>query len=410
MLRYSIALGLLSPLVIAGTLYSLWQRGGGLRYLLQRFGFGYQGITTNSVWIHAASVGEVNAVLPLVKEILDKQPDLPILFTTNTSTGAKTVSSKLPATIKHVYLPLDFNFAVKRFLQLFQPRCALIVETELWLNLYRQCSNKDIPILLLNGRLSKKTLNCPAWLKPVLRRCLHYVHTILARNETDRENFIKLGAKTNNIEVTGNIKFARTNHSTENNINISRPYILAASTHEGEESLLFNIWPSLPLDRHILVLAPRYPERRDAVISAARAAKLKIAVRSHGDAIEEQTDVYLVDTLGELSQFITEAEIVFMGGSLVPRGGQNVLEPAHQGKAIITGPHTFTFDDEIGALLEAGAIIQVADAQELSEQLSTLLTNPKLALRLGNNANTFMQQQADVIDRYEQKIRSILSI
>lgn len=410
-IRYRFLLMLLAPLIPLLVLREAWRRKGGKKYIVQRLGFCFPVLKSSPIWLHAASVGEVNAAWPLLEQLRREHPQLPLLITTNTPTGARTVHAKFGDNITHAYLPLDYAFTVRRFLNAVGPRCALIMETELWPNLYSRCRTRGIPVYLLNGRLDK-TRRLPGFLRPVLAGCLQNVTHILARGRSDRECFIHYGANPQTTVELGNIKFAAppVAHISKPIPLPSRPYVLAASTHAGEEDQLANIWRALDRKDLLLVIAPRYPERRDAILKQLARLPLKVTVRSRGEMPDAHSDIYLVDTLGELNAFMAEALLIFMGGSLVPRGGQNLLEPARLGKAIVTGPHTFTFTDEVNELLANEALIQVTDENRLQQTLLELLDNPEKTRRLGENARTLMNSRRHIVQDYLQTLKQLGAI
>ena len=283
------------------------------------------------------------------------------------------------------------------------------METELWPNLYYGCKQQNVPIAIVNARLSKRTLNMPRWLGPVARFCLTQTSAILARNKRDKLGYIRLGANPNKVKVVGNIKYAAQAQAAikHSNVQFDRPYVLAASTHDNEEQQLVELWKTLNLESHLLVVAPRYPDRRQTILDIIIKTGLTVAVHSRKEPVNKETDIYLVDTLGELAAFTSNAELVFMGGSLVPRGGQNVLEPAKLGKATITGPHSFTFAEDIKALRKADAIVTVNSANELKSAISHLLQNPDRRKELGDNAYKFMHARADVAQRYVEELTKL---
>lgn len=406
--RYRFLLALLAPLIPLLVLRESWRRKGGKKYIAQRLGVCFPALKSSPVWLHAASVGEVNAAWPLLEQLRREHPHSSLLITTNTPTGARTVHAKFGENVMHAYLPLDYAHAVRRFLSATHPRCALIMETELWPNLYTQCHRRGIPIYLLNGRLDK-TRRLPGFLRPVLTDCLQNVTHILARGRSDRERFIHYGANPQTTVELGNIKFAAPPVTPVSKpVTLpSKPYVLAASTHAGEEYLLAKIWLALNRKDLLLVIAPRYPERRDAILKQLARLPLKITVRGRGETPGPDSDIYLVDTLGELNTFMTEAVLVFMGGSLVPRGGQNLLEPARLGKAIVTGPHTFTFTAEVSELLANEALIQVTDENGLQQILPELLNNPEKARRLGENAMTLITSRRHIVQDYLQTLKRL---
>ena len=400
LLKYNVLLWALSlPLAIFTVGQAL--RRGGWRYALQRLGWAYPRSPQRPIWLHAASVGEVIAALPLIERLQARCPDVTILLTTTTATGAAVATQRLPASVAHVYLPIDWRGAVRRFLRRTQPRCALIMETELWPNLYRHCNERGIPLVVINGRLSARTLRADTWMRSVYRSTLAQVDAVLARSETDRAAFVELGAPAQRVSVIGNIKFSAGAAARDTlPFHIERPYLLAASTHHDEELQLARLWQNLAHAEYLLVIAPRHPQRANTILQTLATAQFNVAVRSRGDVVTAQTDVYLADTLGELSIFILGADMVFMGGSLVPVGGHNILEPARAGKATLFGPYMRNFADEAHALLHANAAVQVHNAIELGEQITALLHNPQHCKELGQRAQALLHEHADIADRY----------
>jgi 3-deoxy-D-manno-octulosonic-acid transferase len=408
-LRYRLLLALLSPFVLAHLFYYALRRNGGRRYIYERLGIYTQPCPANSIWLHAASVGEVNAAIPLLKLLFQHYPDRHWLLTTNTATGAQTVKQKLDKNVRHCYLPLDYRFSVQRFLRRHQPCCSLIMETELWPNLYHACKRQKIPLALINARLSKKSLHMPRFLYKVAKTCLAQVDIILARGQQDQKAFIQLGAGADKIRMIGNIKYAAhtAGRSIHRESRFDRPYILAASTHADEEAQLATMWKGLNISSHLLVIVPRYPDRRQAVLDDINRAGLNVAVHSRSEPVNKDTDVYLIDTLGELAGFMADAAIVFMGGSLVPRGGQNVLEPAAMGRTIITGLLSYTFAEDIEAMQASDAILLIKDIDELGKTITELLQNPDRARQIGDNASRFIEKRADVAERYLDAIKKL---
>jgi 3-deoxy-D-manno-octulosonic-acid transferase len=383
-------------------LWMTWRHGrreGEPGYLQARLGYGAS-TPGGAIWLHAASVGEVNAAMPLLAALASSYPNRPLLLSTATASGARIARNKLPAEAQHVFLPLDFPFAVRRFLDRHRPSCALIMETELWPNLYQACAASQIPLLIINGRLSKRTLGSGRWLRRLYRHTLAHSTMVLARSEADAQGFRELGAA--RCEVIGNIKFdAAPRAETISPLDLGRPYVLAASTREGEEILLLKAWRRLRdegMELPLLVIAPRHPQRREAILRDLAAENL--ALRSRQEEITADTTIYLADTFGELSMLMAGAEWVFVGGSLVNKGGQNLLEPAALGKAVLFGPHMDNFRDETRILLEAGGAQQVADVDELVEAMDGLLHNPKRAEQMGIKARQQIELRSDMAERY----------
>ncbi|MDH5324060.1 MAG: 3-deoxy-D-manno-octulosonic acid transferase [Gammaproteobacteria bacterium] len=396
---------ILSVAWIPVLLLSLWQslRHKQLRFLLQRFAIQIPKQSVHPVWVHAASVGEVMAAIPLVQQLQKESPQIPIVVTTITPTGANIVQHRLSG-VQHVYLPLDTRGNVCTFLQRIRPLCALIMETELWPQLYSQCRQQQVPLLCINARLSDRTMNTKAWVRKLYAYTVRNVSAILAKSQQDAENFLQLGADPAVIQVIGNIKFAAVPQTQDAQPLLQVPYVLAASTHANEEELIAKAWLKRNLPQ-ILVIAPRHPHRRDSILKQLSVLTSHIAVRSRGDTIKNDTRIYLADTLGELQSFMAFAQVVFMGGSLVPVGGHNILEPAQLAKAILFGPYMHNFDEESTLLLEQLAAVQVEDAEELLQQLEVLLRSEPKCQTLGERAQILVRQQQQVLQRYMEQIR-----
>ncbi|MCW8840759.1 MAG: glycosyltransferase, partial [Gammaproteobacteria bacterium] len=336
-------------------------------------------------------------------QLQQHQPEQPLLLTTATPSGARAARAKLPPGVEHAYFPIDWRRSVRGFLAAYRPRCALIMETELWPNLYCECPQREIPLLLINGRLSARTSRVRPWLRRLYSLCLQQVTAVLARSEQDRASFITLGAPRERCEVIGNIKFSsapRTERVTPTEL--GRPYVLAASTRSGEEALVMEAWHQAKADGHLLVIAPRHPQRREQILATLKGEE--VAVRSRQDALSAKTSVYLADTFGELPGLIAGAELVFMGGSLVAKGGQNILEAAALGRAPLFGPHMENFRTESETLLDGGGAIQVEDSTELAKKIAMLLADAPLREQMGERARLLVDERRDMASRYREAI------
>ncbi len=403
-LSYRLLLRLLSPALL---LYTARQGrlGGEKGYLRARLGHGPR-YGERPLWLHAASVGEVNAVIPLLRALQQRHPGLPLLLTTTTPSGAQRARALLPEGVAHDTLPIDLPPAVARFLSRVRPRALLPVETEIWPQLYSACADAGVPVVIVNGRLSSKTLEANRWLRGLYRGALQSVSAVLARGTGDAEGFCRLGAPAERVQTLGNIKFAAEAVEAEA-IDLGRPYLLAASTREGEERLVVEAW-LLSKREELLVIAPRHIQRLEAILTELAPLGLECAVRSRDDAVSDTTQLYIADTFGELRGFMAGAELVFMGGSLVEKGGHNLLEPAALGKAVICGPHMDNFTDETRLLREADALLQVASAGELASTLATLMDDDEQRIALGQHARTMMVKQGAVLENYLQHLESCL--
>lgn len=403
---YRLVLLLLSPYVVFYTLRRS-VHDGGWRYLKQRFGFALPRPSQRPLWAHCASVGEVHAAAPLLDALHVRFPKLPILVTTNTPTGAAALHRRLPAVATHCYLPLDWSYATRGFARRVRPQAALVMETELWPHLFANTTAAGASIVIVNGRLSHRSLKVPRWLRRAQRTALQRVTAVLARNEDDAAGFVTLGAQADRVEVVGNLKFASMPANTATCARlVEQPYWLAASTHAPEERVCAQAQlrnPQLPL----LVIAPRYPDRGTALATELTRLGARVALRSRGDAVSDTTQVYIADTLGEIDTLLSGAELAFMGGSLMPRGGQNVLEAARHGCPVIVGPHMHNFADETRRLLAAGALLQLADSDALQETIVSLHADPQRRAELRAALLDVMRTQAQVLDRYVERLSAL---
>jgi len=400
-MSYRIIIFLLWPVLFLYTL-KITLRDKSSRYFFQRLGFSYadKNINNKSIyWIHCASVGEVNTYMPLHHKLIEQLPDTHFIITTNTTTGASTIDKHNAARTTHCYLPVESGFAIKRFLNSYKPTRCLIMETEIWPLLYKHCARKNISISIINARLSHRTLNANHWIKGIYKNSLKQVNKILCKSEQEVIHFKQLGATDEQLSSTGNLKFALSAGSnTTKPISLSaRPFCLAASTHNNEEQQLARLWTELETST-LLVIAPRHPNRSEQIQKQLNELNINYAVRSKQQAISDTTQIYIADTLGELTDFMAGAEFVFMGGSLIPHGGQNILEPARLGKTIVCGPHMYNFTDEVELLKSNNACIQVNDIKELKTTFTQLLKSPNSSM--GTIAKQVLSQQGKVLENY----------
>lgn len=383
-------------------LYTLWQslRAFELRYFLQRLAIFFAGpINKNGIWIHAASVGEVNAVIPLILKIQQENPELPITLTSNTVTSASIAKKQLPDNIQHYYFPLDYRWAIKRIINKIKPKTIFIVETEFWPNLYTQAHQKNIPLIIINGRISEKTLYAKNWLKNIYAEILALVTKVFTRSETDQSRFITLGLDSNKTEVLGNIKFSAETQQHIEAINLTRSYVLAASTREDEEQLIVDAWTKSKHDNNLLVIVPRHPQRLSEILAQLKSFNLEISIRSKNEPVTSSTDIYIADTIGELKQFIAGSEFVLMGGSFVQKGGHNILEVAQLGKAVIFGPDMRNFNDEANVFIQYNAGIQ-CETTELSGLFNRLLSDINYKKTIEKNAQNLINENNNIEKYY----------
>lgn len=379
-------------------------RDGGWRYARERYGFTDRQ-PNRPLWIHCASVGEVGAAAPLLIELADVGFG-PLLLTTNTPAGYRQASRLLRATAAVAYLPLDRPGPVRRFLSRSRPRAALILETELWPHLFAALSAAGIRILLVNARLSRRTLEAPAWWRATAGWCLHRLTAVLARSPEDAARFVGLGADPDRVEVVGNLKFAAASAAPA--VDPGRRFVLAASTHDDEELQLTRAWRAAGRAGHLLAIAPRHPKRGDAIARALAAAGIAVRRRSRDEPVDDDTEVYLVDTIGEVRGLMASADVVFVGGSLIPHGGQNVLEPARAGCATVAGPHMDNFAEEARLLETAGALLRCHDADEAARRIAELLDDDAVRRAMGERGAAAVAADAEIAARYRRRLVELI--
>jgi len=408
MLLYRLLIILLSPVIISHILWLAFTNKQS-HYFWQRLGYKLPNLPTDGLWFHCASVGEVNTLLPLLNNIHRQDGNLKIIITTNTITGGKIVAQQELDFLFHCYMPIDWRSSVDRFLTAVKPSSIYIMETEIWPNLFASCQSNDVPIYIINARLSSRTTSAKSWIKQVYKSCLLQITAIYARSEKDAQSYRLLGAKKETVTTIGNLKFttalANETIKTKKTISIGRKYVLIASTHKDEEEQIYNIWKKLKRSE-LLIIAPRHPERSASIIS--KLDTNAIAIRSKNQQITDQTEIYLLDTIGELKNYFGGAELVIMGGSFTPIGGHNILEPASFNCAIITGPYMENFAEELDLMLSKNAIIQVTSKLQaysrLREQIENVLGNDKYRKTLQKNTATLSHNVEKILDNYTKLI------
>jgi 3-deoxy-D-manno-octulosonic-acid transferase len=405
---YSAVLYVLTPV----TVYHLIWRGFRQPAYFERWSERYAGFGAprahRVLWVHAVSVGEVNAAVPLVEALLKQRPDLRLLVTTITPTGSERVRALWGDRVDHVYLPYDLPGAVARFLRHFRPVAALVMETELWPNLLFGCRDAGVPLYVLNARLSARSLRGYRVLAPIVRRALRTVRAVGAQSHADARRFVALGAPAERVVETGNLKYdtrvpdAVVAMAAECRARrAGRPAWIAASTHPDEEAAVLAMhrrlrgrFPDL-----LLFWAPRHPERFRPVFELASSAGLRTLRRSEHASPGEDTAVFVIDTLGELMGFYACADVAFVGGSLQPIGGHNLLEPAATGTAVVTGPHLHNFAEISQRMRQAGALEIGADVDAVGQALEALLAHPSRRDRMAAAGAALVESGRGALDR-----------
>ncbi len=409
MLRlYTILFYLLVPVILLRLQWKSLRAPDYRRRWLERFGFFTAFEISESIWIHAVSVGEVMATERLVMILLDAHPEMPIVITTTTPTGSERVTTLFGHSVLHVYAPYDLPFALSNFIRRARPKLLVMMETEVWPNMLAMCEQKGIPTILANARLSEKSAASYARWPRFTRMILNKIGQIAAQGEADAKRFTALGMPQERITIIGSVKFdSRLPASLLERSEVlqrewgDRPVWVAASTQEGEDEQVLEahkiIRESVP--NALLVLVPRHPERFDKVYALCKREKLKTVRRSSGEACDSDVELFLGDTMGELALFLAAADAAFVGGSLIKRGGQNVLEPAALGKPVVFGPHMYNFAAISELLLEKDAARVVTNPKELAQVIQLWLEDASERTRVGENGRLVVQENQGAVDR-----------
>lgn len=368
----------------------------------ERLGF-YQNLSAGNVlWFHAVSVGEAEAAFPLIKRLQSQLPNQAFLVTTTTPTGSARVKAVLADTVEHVYLPYDLPWIVGRFLRHFQPKLAIVMEKEIWPNLFAGCAQRHIPVLVINARLSAKSAKAYRKIPALIQPALSTITQIATQTKADQQRFIEIGAQPEQVAVLGNIKFdvmveaslVAAGQALKQQLFAGRFVWIIASTHQGEEEQLLSLYAALKVQipNLIMLIAPRHPERFGTVKQLCQKQGLHLVLRSEQAAVSAECDVYLADSIGELKMLYAAADIAFVGGSLVPVGGHNVLEPAAVGLPIVFGPHMFNFQEIAEQMLIAKAAIQCQDELEIAKTVLHLEQDQGYRAELATNAKAFVSR------------------
>jgi 3-deoxy-D-manno-octulosonic-acid transferase len=376
----------------------------------ERFGFVTRLSGLRTLWVHAVSVGEVRSAAPLVSALVERYPKHRIVVTTMTPTGSKQVRDLFGDRVSHCYVPFDFPDAVRRFFDRVRPEAAVIAETEFWPNIFDECGRRRIPLLLVNGRVSQASLRGYLRVPNIARAMLANADLLCAQTRVDAQRLRNLGAAEHLIHVTGNLKFdaevparlLEEAHALRGQWGRERPVWIAASTHAGEERKVLDAYALLKR-RHpalLLVLVPRHPERFRVVAALCRRRGFAVALRSRTPGeLPAGTEVLVGDTMGELQRLYAAADVAFIGGSLVPHGGQNLLEACAVHVPVAFGPHMFHFEEVSAMALERGAARQVHDVQGLVEAVALYFDQPDLRRAAGSAAHTLVTDNRGALVR-----------
>lgn len=377
------------PLYVLYFLYRSLKQPAYRKHLMERFGF-YSKPLHAPLWLHASSLGELKAAAPLLAELRLAHPELAILISCQTPAGRQAAQALQLENSLCVYLPFDLFWCTQRFLRMFKPRIALIFETEIWPNLFQSVRQADVPLLIINARITERSTRRYQRFGALFSQALTLPDAIVCQSQADADRYIQAGAKPEAVTVSGNIKWdIEVEHTNQRPALYQRnPVWVAVSTHDAEEQMVLanhqtvlQAWPDA-----LLLWAPRHPERFEPVHQLALKAGMRVQRRSQQAVPDASCQLFIIDSLGELVHFLPGANVVFVGGSMQNIGGHNVLEPAALGLPVLVGPHTQNFTEVVSMLKNAGGLLQVTDERQLTENLVALLQSPARAEQIGQCA------------------------
>ena len=394
---YTLALYALLPGALWHLAWRARREPAYLRDVPERFGYYRQAQPAEPViWLHAVSVGEAHAAAPLIRALQENHPDHRVVLTHTTPTGRDAARALFGEGVLRCYLPYDFPGAVARFLAHFRPRVGILMETEIWPNLIHACHARDVPLYLVNARLSEKSWRRYRRFRRLTRATLHQLAGIAAQGADDAQRLRELGAST--VRVAGNLKFdvAAPAHQVELGRHWratwgARPVLLAASTRAGEEALLLDALARIAIPELLLVIVPRHPQRFDEVAALIERSGFRGSRRTAGVAPDARIQVLLGDSMGEMFAYYAACDVAFIGGSLLPFGAHNLIEACAVGKPVLLGPSTYNFGEAAAGAIAAGAALQVKDADHLMEEAQRVLRGPAIAARMAEAARAFSQ-------------------
>ncbi len=391
---YTLFLWLLLPLILFRLLLKSRRQPEYLKHVGERFGFYPAPPEKSVIWLHAVSVGETRATASLVARLKEAYPGHRILLTHTTPTGRAAGEQLYGESVLRAYLPYDYPFAVRRFFRHFRPSLGVLMETEIWFNLIHAGKEAGVPMLLMNARMSEKSARGYGRISALTRKALGELSAVAAQGKDDAERLVRLGAK--NVSVMGNLKFDISPPAAMLELGAAfreqygvRQAFLLASTREGEEALVLDAWQKCTIAA-LLVIVPRHPERFEEIAGMLENRGLKYQRRSENRTVKDEVQVVLGDSMGEMFAYYAASDISFIGGSLLPFGGQNLIEACSVGKPVLLGPHTYNFADATRLAVEAGAAVQVQNADELMQKATLILEDQEKRVLMGRQGLAFV--------------------
>ena len=402
---YGLAWLAAAPLAVLRLAWKSRRQPGYLAHLDERFGGGVPMPSVPRIWVHAVSVGETRAAAPLVAALAREYPGHRILVTHMTPTGRATGGELFGETVDQAWLPYDLGFAARRFLARFRPEFGILLETEIWPRLLDECARAGVPVALANARLSERSARRYARVPSITGWALGNLAGIAAQTQADAQRFERLGAR--EVTVTGNVKFdlevpgamVERGADFRARFGAARPVWVVGSTREGEEALLLEAFAAMDRPEALLVIVPRHPQRFDEVASLAAARGFEVARRSEQRDVPPSVRVVVGDSMGEMLAYYAAADVVVMGGSLLPFGGQNLIEACALGRPVIVGPHTYNFEEASAGAIAAGAALRAGDAAEALRLAALVAGDATRRGEMGERGRAFVAAHRGAVER-----------
>lgn len=415
---YTVCFYLALPFILLRLFWRARTQPHYLKNWRERLGYLSKSVPKKAIWIHAVSMGETIAATPLIKALQQRHPEIPILVTTGTMTGSERAHTALGDKVTHLQFPYDLPATIQRFLAATQPRCLILIETELWPNLQHYCGQHNIPVMLANARLSERSVNGYRRINRLTCEMLANISLLAVQTQVEADRFIQLGIDPSHIHVTGSIKFDLEipadliTRATQLRQEWGKERLIwiAASTHETEEEIILEAYKKVQqqLPNILLVLVPRHPERFTRVANLCKKQGYSIILRSEKQPCNAATQIFIGDTMGELLLFYGASDIAFVGGSLVATGGHNPLEPAALGLPVIMGPHLFNFAAISQQLQNVDAMLVIHNTEELATQVNEILQNKSRLQQMGENGKKFVAQNRGALQKHVELIETRL--
>ena len=397
MFKYNFLLYVLSPFIILKLLIYSYKNSLSKSYLSEKL-FSHKNISKKSVWLHAASLGEMKIAINICRHLIDNGHK-DILITSNTPSSKKIFENAKLDSIQHYYLPFDFYLVMKKFVNAVSAKILIIIETEIWPNLYNLCKKNDTKIIIINARFNPPNGLLRILSQRIYRQTLSHVNHIYCKSKKDKEAYLKY-VNEEYISETGNIKHALVDENLDTENLINKKYVLLASSHHREEIIIIKEWLKLKSNKYLLVIAPRHPERLGDILSDVPLSGINIAIRSKGEKIRNSTQIYIADTIGEMNSLIKFSEFTLFGGSFVDVGGHSFMEAAVYSKAIIVGPYMYNFIEETEEFLKNNALIMCQKPIMLKNIFEKLFRSKSKREVFEKNAKKLVSSKKSILKNY----------